>query len=173
MIPAALVLLITLSGALLAVTQKSIVRAIFGLGVALAGVALAFLLLNAPFVAAMQVLIYIGGITVAMAFGVMLSSAGRDEPAEGIARRVGAGLVAALLFIAVAAVIVRTDFPTGPAPDPESWSVAQIGRELLDRFNVVFELLSVVLLVAIIGAITIAARRDDSPDPTSPEEGRP
>jgi NADH-quinone oxidoreductase subunit J len=175
MIAGGLVMVITLAGAILAVTVKNIVHAIFGLGVALGGLALAFLLLGSPFVAAMEVLIYIGGITIAMIFAVMLSPMGKQEPDEGGRRRVFAALVSLLFFIGMATVIVGTDF--GPAPElsPEemeaAWSVPAIGRALLDDYNVAFELLSVVLLVAIVGAITIAARRDDRQDPAINEEG--
>jgi NADH:ubiquinone oxidoreductase subunit 6 (subunit J) len=170
---AVLVMLLTAFGAVLAVTQGSIVRAIFGLAIALAGVALAFLLLGSPFVAAMEVLIYIGGITVAMAFGVMLSSAGNREARESVARRAMAGVGAAVFFAAVALVIVDAEFAPTPETDAEAWGVKMIGRELLDRFNVVFEALSVALLLAIVGAIVIAARRHEDLDPTLAEDQAP
>lgn len=152
-----LIVTLTVAGALLAVLQGNIVRAIFGLAVALVGVALAFLALGSPFVAAMEVLIYIGGITVAMVFAVMLSSAGRKEPQSPVVRRVAAAFAAVLFFAGVAWVIVGSEFAPLPEPAPaEAWSVREIGRNLIDRFNVVFELLSIVLLLAIIGAIRIA-----------------
>ncbi len=175
MIAAGLVMLISVAGAVVAVSVKNIVHAIFGLGIALGGLALAFLLLSTPFVAAMQVLIYIGGITIAMIFAVMLSSTGKHEPGEGARRRVLAGIVSIVFFIAMAWVVVGSDF--GPlmelAPeDMESaWSVQAIGRALLNDFNVAFELLSVVLLVAIVGAISIASRHDEGEDPAINEEG--
>lgn len=173
MIAALLVMGIAIFGAILAVTQASIVRAIFGLGIALSGVALAFLLLHSPFVAAMEVLIYIGGITVAMAFGVMLSSFGRNEPGEGGWRRVLAALGAAAFFAGVGHVVWHSTIEGNPNPSLEAWSVQTIGRELLDQFNVVFEVLSVVLLLAIAGAISIASRSDEHLDPTAPEEPEP
>lgn len=164
MIAGALVVFITLMGGLLAVSQRSIVRAIFGLAIALGGVALSFLLLGSPFVAAMEVLIYIGGITVAMAFGVMLSTAGRDEATEGVGRRVLGGAVAAIVLVCVGWIVLTTEFGDAPETTAEAWGVEAIGRALLDRFNVVFEVLSVVLLLAIIGAITIAIGDDSAPD---------
>lgn len=175
MIAAGLVMLITLAGAVLAVSVRNMVHAVFGLGVALGGVALAFLALGSPFLAAMEVLIYIGGITVAMIFAVMLSPMGKQEPREGSRRRALAGLVSVLLFIAMAWVVVTADFAVAPdrtlAESEAGWSVQAIGRQLIDDFNVAFELLSVVLLVAIVGAITIAARRDEGQDPAIDEEG--
>lgn len=175
MIASGLVMAITVAGAVLAVTVRNIVHAIFGLGVALGGVALAFLILHSPFLAAMEVLIYIGGITVAMIFAVMLSPTGKREPRKGGWRPVLAGLVSVLLFIAMAWVVVTTDFAVPPdraiAESEAAWSVQAIGRLLINEFNVAFELLSVVLLVAIVGAITIAARRDEGQDPAIDEEG--
>ena len=170
MILGALVMGIAGIGAILAVSQASIVRAIFGLGIALSAIALAFLLLGSPFLAAMEVLIYIGGITVAMAFGVMLSTAGRREHTETGARRILGALVAAAVFVGLGMVLVHTTFGSAPETEPAAWSIERIGTHLLDRFNVVFELLSVVLLTAIIGAISIASRADEHRDPTSPDE---
>ena len=145
MIVGGLVVILTIAGALIAVLEGNIVRAIFGLAVALLGVSLAFLALGRPFVAAMEVLIYIGGITVAMVFAVMLSSAGRKEPQTPLARRVIAALVSALFFVGLAWVLTSAEFTVvgeGAVP-AEAWSVQEIGRNLVDRFNVVFELLSV------------------------------
>lgn len=165
MMGAGLLMALTIAGAVLAVQQRTIVHAIFGLAVALAGVALAFLALGSPFVAAMQVLIYIGGITVAMVFAVMLSSAGIKEQREGVPRRLAAALVALLFFAGVALVIRGTEFGPTPETTPEQWSLQAMGRGLLDRFNVVFEALSVVLLLAILGAVAIARRHDEHDDP--------
>lgn len=169
MIAAGLIVAITIAGALLAVAQGNIVRAIFGFAISLVGVALAFLALGSPFVAAMEVLIYIGGITVAMVFAVMLSSAGQKEPTGSFGRHAMAVFVALMFFAGGAYVIVSTEFGVKPELDATAWSVQEIGRNLLDRFNVVFELLSVVLLVAIIGAITIAGRSNDQ-DPAAEED---
>lgn len=169
MIAAGIVMLISVTGAIVAVSVKNMVHAIFGLGVALAGLALAFLLLSSPFVAAMEVLIYIGGITIAMVFAVMLSSTGTHETGEAGPKRALAALVAGIFFLAMSSIIVSTTFATVPARSPEeleaAWSVQAMGRLLLNEFNVAFELLSVVLLVAIVGAITIASRHDDQADP--------
>lgn len=170
MIGSGLIVVLTIAGALLAVLQGNIVRAIFGLAMALLGVSLAFLSLGSPFVAAMEVLIYIGGITIAMVFAVMLSTAGAREPRAPAARQAGAAFISVLFFAGLAWVITRADFAPLAEPAPAAaWSVQEIGRNLLDRFNVAFELLSVVLLLAIIGAITIA--RKDPPDPDRPEAG--
>lgn len=168
MLTAGLVMIVAVAGAVFASTTRNIVHAIFALAISLGAIALAFLILESPFVAAMEVLIYIGGISVAMVFAVMLSSVGQGAPVESGARRVSAGVAAIAFFAAVAAVVIGADLDGLPTPETsaEAWSVQAIGRDLLDRFNVVFELLSVVLLLAILGAVTIASRsRDDAESP--------
>ncbi len=179
MIASGLVMLISIAGAVVAVGVKNIVHAIFGLGVSLAGIALAFLLLGTPFLAAMQVLIYIGGISIAMVFAVMLSSMGRRESDGSIKRQALAAGVSIVFFIAMASILVGADFgepsqsaigALSPEEFESAWSVKAIGRALLDDYNVAFELLSVVLLLSIVGAITIASRHDHGPDPVFEEE---
>jgi len=149
---------LTLAGALIAVTLRNVLHAIFGLALALLGLAGLFVVLNTPFVAIMEVLIYVGGITVAMIFAVMLSTVASTRAVETPRRRAAAALVALALFATVAPILVATEFGP-PAIQPEAaWAVEALGVNLLDRFNVVFEALSVVLLLAIIGAIVIAKR---------------
>ena len=177
MILTGLAMAITIAGALIAASRRNIVHAVFGLAIALLGIALCFLALSSPFVAAMQVLIYIGGITIAMIFAVMLSATGQREEHEGVRRRLLAAIAAFAFFLAIAPVLINTDFgPLAQAPE-DAWSLKAIGRALLDRINVVFELLSVVLLLAIVGAIAIARHEraadtdPTTPDPTTPDGG--
>jgi len=164
MILTGLAMVITIAGAIIAATRRNIVHAVFGLAIALLGVALAFLSLGSPFVAAMQVLIYIGGILIAMVFAVMLSRTATHAEPDGLWRRVFAVIAAALLFVAIAPALVNADFGPAPAVADGAWSLKVIGSSLLDRYNVVFELLSVVLLLAIVGAIAIARREPGSDD---------
>ena len=161
---------VTLAGALLAVSLRNVLHAIFGLAIALIGLAGLFLVLSSPFVAAMEVLIYVGGISVAMVFAVMLSSSLNDGEAPGSgesrARKLLAVFPAAALLGVLLLVFVDTGFNQGGPPlgaelDPawmEASSVPAIGRQLLTKYNLVFEALSVVLLLAIVGSVAIARR---------------
>lgn len=153
---------ITLAGALLAVGLRNILHAVFGLAVSLMGVAGLFLVLGSPFVAAMEVLIYVGGISIAMVFVVMLSSVEKMKTGEPLPRKL-LGVVAAGALASVIAVVIHKagmDMKLSDVGSRGDWSVHQVGADLLDRYNLVFEALSVVLLLAIIGAILIA-RRDE------------
>ena len=151
---------LVLAGGLMAAWMRHILYAIIGLGISLFGLAGLFLTLGSPFVAAMQILIYIGGITVAIIFAMMLSIAMTVNPLKRNRGKVWfAGICAVGFFGGVAWILKRTEFEvTGPAP-AQSWELTQIGYALLNRYNLVFETLSVVLLIAIIGAILIAKER--------------
>ncbi len=108
------------------------------------------------------VLIYVGGITVAMIFAVMLSTVASSDLVESPRRRALAAVVALAVFGSVASLLGATDFGLPAVQDEAAWSVQTLGTNLLDRYNVIFEALSVVLLMAIVGAILIARQPDRS-----------
>ena len=148
---------LVLSGGLMAAWTRHILYAIIGLGISLFGVAGLFLYLGSPFLAAMQLLIYIGGITVAIVFAMMLSIAMTVTlPERNRAKTVFAAVCTAAFGLGVFQLLRAARFPAvSPAPE-EAWSVGAIGHALLTHYNLVFETLSVVLLLAIMGAILIA-----------------
>ena len=156
-------MVVILAGALLAVLSRNILHAVFGLAIALVGVAGVFFVLNSPFVAVMEILIYIGGIAITMIFAVMLSSVASPTDQESMARRGMAAAVAGLFFAGGLAVISSSSFATAAPLPPEAWGLESVGRSLLDRFNLAFETLSAVLLLAIVGAIVIS--RKQAPEP--------
>ena len=159
-------MVLAVAGTIVAVSVKNVLHAIFGLALTLLGLAGLFVVLNSPFVAAMEVLIYIGGISVAMVFAVMLSTVVPEHHQESRWRRGLAFMVAALFFSGVAMVVVDAGLPTAPAPIVEdAWSIKALGAALLDHYNVVFEVLSVVLLLAIIGAIVISRHEGEEAAP--------
>ncbi len=151
-------------GGLMAAFSRQVLYAIIGLGTALLGLSGIFLYLGSPFVATMQLLIYIGGITVAIVFAMMLSvSMAMSPPQSDRGKSLLAALAAALFFAAVFVAMRGTEFPQ-PAQlvRADAWDISQIGHLLLNAYNVVFETLSVILLLAIIGAILIAHRERKS-----------
>jgi NADH-quinone oxidoreductase subunit J len=161
---------VTLLGAFLAVGLKNIFHNVLGLALALFGVAGIFVYLGGPFVAVMEILIYVGAICIAIVFAVML---GRPLylgiPARHMMKTVLTLAVAGVVFVALVVLILRTSWAPAPVlaltapltfwglPDV-GWDVATIGRSLLTSYALVFELISVVLLVAIIGAVLTAQR---------------
>ncbi len=146
----------TVTGAAIAVFPRNILYNVLGLALALAGIAGFYLFLGSFFIALMQLLIYVGAICIAIVFAIMLSRPLHLEtPRRGIPK-VALGLAASsIFFVAAASVALRTQWV--PAVERVSdWSVEAIGHVLLTRYELVFELISLVLLVAIIGAIVTA-----------------
>jgi NADH-quinone oxidoreductase subunit J len=157
------------------VTTRHLVRAGLWLVVALGAVAVEFLLLGAEFVTWVQVLIYVGAVVVLLLFAVMLTrapigaSSDLDRPA-GPALLVGAGsgLGLAALFVVV--------FGSWQVRRPEIGSAQRIGDSVFADWALPFEVLSVLLLAALIGAIVLSRRvgaPSETPDvgPGGPGQG--
>jgi NADH-quinone oxidoreductase subunit J len=155
---------LVLIGGLMAALSRQVLYNIIGLGVALLGLSGIFLYLGSPFVATMQLLIYIGGITVAIVFAMMLSvSMAMRPPQNDRNKSLLAALAAALFFAAVFVAMDGTEFSQpSQLVAADAWAISQIGHLLLNAYNVVFETLSIVLLLAIVGAILIAHRERKS-----------
>jgi NADH:ubiquinone oxidoreductase subunit 6 (subunit J) len=162
MVSLGIIAVMAIGGALISVSNKNILHAIFGLGLSLVGIAGLFLYLGSPFVAVMEILIYVGGITITMIFAVMLTSMTLSREKRSISRWLFAA-VPALIFFAVMAYFIYGQFGVAGSNEvipvsTSAWSIERIGELLLTRFNLVFETLSVVLLLAIVGAIVIARK---------------
>ena len=147
-------------GSLGVVLLPNIVYSAFLLGGVFLSVAGLYLLLNASFVAAAQVLVYVGAVNVLILFAIMLVNKREDLSAiPGLAlRRVLSGLVCGGLFV----LLIRVAFTTpwalpGPTPVGEEATI-RIGEHLFSDYLLPFELASVLLLMAMIGAIVLARR---------------
>jgi NADH-quinone oxidoreductase subunit J len=150
-----LVAAVAVAGALGVVLARTVVHSALFLILALISVAGVFVLLAAEFLAIVQVLIYGGAVVILILFAMMLTRA-RDVagPMEGPQRPVAA--VAALTFLVVSILaIVNTDWP-GETREATVISLREIGEALFSLWAVPFEIASLVLLVALIGAILIA-----------------
>jgi NADH:ubiquinone oxidoreductase subunit 6 (subunit J) len=147
-----------LAGALVAVTARDLVRAVLALGVALAGMAGLYGLLQAPYLAAIQLLVYVGGVLTVVLFGILLTRRPTADEVTVARGRVWPAAVAAIVFavpVGFTAFTATTPIASGAPETTESVGVRFVGEHLL-----AFEVLSVVLLVAMIGAIVLARRED-------------
>lgn len=163
-----------LLGAVRVVASRDLVRAVLWLGIVLVLTAGMFVMLGAPFLAGIQLLLYTGGVITLMLFGVMLTRRHREIGVEiDSSRRLPAALGAAALFGAMACAIFRTELPawSSSAPVP----AIEIGRAFLTDHLVAFEVLSILLLAAMIGAIVLGRQRDfgDEPQTLYGKDGRP
>lgn len=150
---------------ILVVTSRDTVHGVLFLVLDFLCVAALYVVLEAPFVAAIQVLVYAGGIVVLYLFVVMLVNLKR--PAEAFRapeRRTGLGVALAIGILAeIVGIVVWSGLPaasaTGaPAVSPLSGNTEQVGWLLYTRYLVPFEVASMLLLVAMIGAIVLAKR---------------
>jgi len=149
--------------ALRVVTSKNVVHAALYLVATLAGTAVLFLLLSAEFVAWVLVLVYIGAVVVLFLFGIMITRApiGYDASLDNNRRAVAAVVSGALFLLMSWAAI---DF-FGSEPLQgigEGTPTELLGESILGRFVFPFEIVSFVLLAALIGGITVA-RKDATP----------
>jgi NADH-quinone oxidoreductase subunit J len=153
--------LVTLGSALLVVTTAHMVHAALWLVVTLGGVAGLFLLLAAEFVAWVQVLIYVGAVVVLLLFALMLTRAPTGRQDDLTVRRVlpaalVAVLVAALLGVTVVAGFSDVRIDLG---DVVVGSAETTGATVFTRWVLPFEVLSVLLLAALVGAIALSRLR--------------
>lgn len=152
------------------VTASNLFRCAIGLLSVLLGVAGLYLLMQAEFVSAVQVMVYIGGIVVLIVFVILLvADASQKTFHRSAAWRKGvAGICVAVLFCLISYTIFTHQFERPKALPNKSASVEEIGRALLspksNGFVLPFEVISLVLIAALIGAITIArATQTDEP----------
>lgn len=149
-----------IAGALMAAMETSLVRSLVGLVATMFGVAGMYMLMDAPFVALMQILIYIGGVAVLIFFAIMLTHAaptgdeGQKRPFRKHFNAILCGLVPAFV---IGVAIVRHG-PRGFSL-PQHVSMAQLGAGLMGPYLLPFELISVVLFVAMAGAVMLAWRQ--------------
>ena len=153
--------IITVGSAAVVVLSRTLIYSAFSLLFTFFGVAGLYVLLGADFLAATQLLIYVGGILVLLLFGVMLTHKIYDLDLKAETTQLAPGLIVAVgLFVILAATAVRTQWmsvPRTPAP-----TTKEIGRLFLGEYLLPFEAASVLLLVALMGAAMIVRRRRDA-----------
>ena len=153
--------LLTVGSAVVVVTVRNIVHAAFALMVTLFGIAGLYVFLQADFLAATQVIIYVGGILVLILFGVMMTSGKLDMKLKlERGQLFWGGLVSLLLFLLLLPVITQTPqweiADDGASLEP---TTHRIGEMILKReFLLPFEVASILLLVALIGAALISRK---------------
>ncbi|MBI5239803.1 MAG: NADH-quinone oxidoreductase subunit J [Elusimicrobia bacterium] len=143
---------VAVAGALLVVTLRNTVHSALALGLSLAGVAGVFACLSADFLFAAQLLIYVGGIAILIVFVVMLL--GRTTDLHN--RQVNELWGAALLVCAITGAglwRLTSFFGAGTGDTPHAAQTRAIGLLMLGEYAVPFELISLVLLAALLGAV--------------------
>jgi NADH-quinone oxidoreductase subunit J len=142
------------------VTSRNLLHSALWLIASFFGITGVFILLQAEFLAVVQVLIYIGAISMLIIFAIMLTRRIMDPQQPRFNSQWGiVGGFAALLFVGLAAVVTRVAWPVAAGEVPAD-AIAQLGVDFVGIYAVPFEVASVLLVVAMIGAIIIARERE-------------
>ena len=148
------------AGALSVVLQRTPVYSALSLIVVLCALAVVYLLLGAEFIAMLQIIVYAGAIMVLFVLVIMLLNARREQVPlreSRMARWLGVPLLTAFLLGVL--LVVWRQFPPVSAPGPLDSSPAAIGRLLFRNYVLPFEVTSVLILVAILGAVVLAKKQ--------------
>ncbi len=151
---------VSILAALNVVLQRTPVYSALSLIVVLCSLAVVYLLLGAEFMAVLQVIIYAGAIMVLFVFVIMLLNAGHEVPSQRsrFAKWLGAPIVAA--FLVEMLMAVWNQFPASGATRPPrlDGSPAAIGHLLFRSYVLPFEVTSILILVAVLGAVVLAKK---------------
>jgi len=150
--------IMTIAAALMVVLSKNLIYAAIALLVTFLGVAAMYIFLWADFMAGTQIMIYIGGILILLLFGIMLTTKITSVRIShtNVQRGVGALIVAAI-FVGLVWMINMTPWLQIPSQEPQQ-TVHDIGTLLMTDFLLPFEVASVLLLGALIGAAVLARK---------------
>ena len=157
---------ICVAGALNLVRQSHPINSALSLIVVMTSLAVLYLLLGAEFLAAAQVIVYAGAIMVLFTFVVMLLNAGREERTLGSKAATAVGFPAVVALLAVIATVVLHTQSGGAAfgdnlsNQPGSTNLEQLSTVLFTNLLLPFEVTSVLILIAILGAVALARQGD-------------
>ena len=151
------VLSVMLVGSALAVVlSKNLFHAVLWLALALTGTAGVFLLLNAEFLAAVQLLLYAGGIITVVVFAIVVTERLVGERLSQTSRGIVSGaLVAVGLLVVIVNTLMQRQLPLTPLPQLDDLT-RRIGEQVLTTYVLPFELLALLMLAAMLGAIYFA-----------------
>lgn len=156
--------LVAIVSAILVVTCKNPINSALSLIMTFFCLATYYVMLDAPFMAAVQVMVYAGAIMVLMVFTIMLLNIRVDATKKHSHKIVVGSIIGFFTFINIAFVIIksRAALPTGPYSADIIKSVGHtelVGREIFTSFLLPFEITSILLLVALVGAVILAKKK--------------
>jgi len=156
-------------GALVAVQRRNLIHGVFALMIFFAAQAGLFLLLMAEFIAAVQILVYIGAVGILLLFAIMLTERVTGDHARRITSRGwfwGVAVVIAVFVFLLLPAIQEADLPE--TVQPIQPSVKALGHKLMDPYVVTLEVLALLLTAALVGAVATSqgarAKEEEEPE---------
>jgi len=160
---------LAVTGALLAIRLRNLVHATLCLMFFFISLAGMYVLLMAEFIAAVQILVYVGAVGILILFAIMLTHHITGATRERISSRGwlwGLGAALAVLFTVLLPVLLLSVLPAAPATPDFSPSVRNIGLSLMDPYTITLQVMGLLLTAALIGAVAVAStsvRPQDKP----------
>lgn len=156
-----LLAVLAIGGAILMINYVKVVHMVVSLAVTFISLAGLYLLLDAEFVAFVQVLIYAGAVSILMIFGIMMTKHRDEEKEKNRPLHTGLLLLGCLgLFGILFYAVQKASFPSGTF-NPGEDNTLEIGKLLFNAHVLPFEIMSVLLTVAFIGAVIVAKREEE------------
>ena len=140
------------------VTVRNVVHAALSLVAVLAGVAAQYVLLQAEFVAIVQVLVYIGAVIILFLFGIMLTKAPMTKNFHMDNSQKGWAMAVAALILGVLAVLLGDTFGDEEIGGGSPTTTSQVANSIFRTYVIAFEVVSLLLLAALVGAIVLARK---------------
>jgi NADH-quinone oxidoreductase subunit J len=155
------VAVVLLASSLGTVLTPNLFHAVLFLALALVATGAVFLLLDAPFLFGVQLLLYAGGVVTVLVFAIMLTERIVGQRIGQTSRYLVNGvLVSAAVLVAILGFLVRRPGEAGPPPAAAGDTTVAVGMALVGRFAGPFELLAVLLVAALLGALYLARTED-------------
>jgi NADH:ubiquinone oxidoreductase subunit 6 (subunit J) len=153
---------VLLGAGLLVVTMRDIIRCGLAMMLCFAALSGIYVVLGSPLVAAAEVIVYIGAISVLILFAIMLTQT-KDAPARLVfqTQALPAAFAAIVIAVLISLAVAATDW--GALPSRVAVTAATISSVLFSDFVLAFEIVSVLLLVAVIGGVYLAKREPGGP----------
>jgi NADH-quinone oxidoreductase subunit J len=160
-IPFIIIAVLTIAASVAAMTLRNLVHCALALVVAFAGLAVAYLLLDAQFVGFAQILVYVGAVAILIVFAILLTRGG-EAPEKSVfsASWLTGAAVAVAVFGVLAWTIVKSTAVLREAPPKPEATVQQIGDALMTKFVLPLEVIGLLLTAALIGAVIIAMKEE-------------
>jgi NADH-quinone oxidoreductase subunit J len=153
---------VTLFGAVLAMSLRNLVHCALAMAIAFAGVAALFLQLGAEFVGFAQILIYIGAIAILIVFAILLTRSGESPDKSVLTSGWWAGIaVTAMVFTILGWAVLSSSAVPKELPAAPAATVKNVGDLLMTKFVLPLEIVALVLTAAMIGAVLIALKEDN------------